>query len=818
METNYRLASAVVLVAAFGLGLLQGCGAQDSDGGATSVRSGGPTATAASGLSGTANVLWFDTYAELRAAPPGGDAGTSVNVAVHRGNAGSTVKASALGAGTFVWTTDTTSADDGATIIVPSGTRTGSWKRIMDNTYNVLWFGAACDGVTDDTASFLLAMQAAYASQASGTILVPAGRTCLLSHQLDLANVTGITENADGGNVDGGAGPVSAQGLTIRGGGMYGSSASTLLLNSGGGACITSGHADSGGAIVTAASVVEPQAAFVTFEDLAMTSTANYPSCFVNARHGKNGDETYLTFRRVRFVGTPIGATTHSTTSAIVLVNAGLVTVEQSTFGGGGTGFLYAIVTPSTTDGTNPNYTSVLRVANSSFVSQSVPVSGSSYAYIDSNPQIYLQNNSGTGPASGVMALHVTGNYFDVGPSGIWISYVQGGDITGNYFRVEDGTIGGPSCNPAGVGVWIGVGAGVGLSIEGNYMDCGAYGIAAPLTGPSYGPAQFYGGSVRDNDIYGLSAKGVWLGGGTATVEQNAFQANATGVAVDIDVATSTAVHVGFNTFSNSGVVENVLLESGSAGYLADYSSASVQDNTTNGAWSKYNGNQLSVPGGLVAGTGAGGFVLNGTGITATNNSANPTITATNQATPSGSQPVAVAGSGYIGLQGTSTIAGGYGLVAYKGFGAWAGYFGGNVDVATGYSYYYNGTICVAGSCSSDERLKNNIEPLKGALSKLLSLRGVTYEWNSGASPRSPPGEQTGFIAQEVERVFPSWVDEHEDGSKGVVLPPMHLAALEVESIRELKAENDDLRARTQRLEERLRALERACAAGAAGR
>lgn len=60
-------------------------------------------------------------------------------------------------------------------------------------------------------------------------------------------------------------------------------------------------------------------------------------------------------------------------------------------------------------------------------------------------------------------------------------------------------------------------------------------------------------------------------------------------------------------------------------------------------------------------------------------------------------------------------------------------------------------------------------------------------------------GIQTGFIAQEVERVFPSWVHEGSDGFKA--LNYRQTEGLEVESIRELKVQNDALRERVKALE-----------------
>jgi hypothetical protein len=153
----------------------------------------------------------------------------------------------------------------------------------------------------------------------------------------------------------------------------------------------------------------------------------------------------------------------------------------------------------------------------------------------------------------------------------------------------------------------------------------------------------------------------------------------------------------------------------------------------------------------------------------------------------------------YTGTGGSSALAGiantsgngVYGSATATGY--YAGLFNGNTSVNSGYSYYYNGTAtCVGGHCASDARLKKGVESLSGALDRILALRGVTFEWKT--PEEHAPGRQTGFIAQEVEKVFPTWVDTDRAGMKGIVLPPMELAALEVESIRALKTENDDLR------------------------
>lgn len=57
---------------------------------------------------------------------------------------------------------------------------------------------------------------------------------------------------------------------------------------------------------------------------------------------------------------------------------------------------------------------------------------------------------------------------------------------------------------------------------------------------------------------------------------------------------------------------------------------------------------------------------------------------------------------------------------------------------------------------ASDERLKENIEPLKGALEKVLGLQGVTYQWKDRKA--GTDAVRIGFIAQQVRDVVPELV------------------------------------------------------------
>jgi len=85
---------------------------------------------------------------------------------------------------------------------------------------------------------------------------------------------------------------------------------------------------------------------------------------------------------------------------------------------------------------------------------------------------------------------------------------------------------------------------------------------------------------------------------------------------------------------------------------------------------------------------------------------------------------------------------------------------------------------------TSDERLKENITPLTGALAKIKALQGVTYQWkdrNAGTN-----AIKLGFIAQQVEIVEPLLVftNEDEDGYKGLHIDGV--IPLLVEAIKEI--------------------------------
>lgn len=103
-----------------------------------------------------------------------------------------------------------------------------------------------------------------------------------------------------------------------------------------------------------------------------------------------------------------------------------------------------------------------------------------------------------------------------------------------------------------------------------------------------------------------------------------------------------------------------------------------------------------------------------------------------------------------------------------------------------------NGNVQISGNfiSASDERLKENIVPIEGALEKVANLNGVYYN-RIGKDKR-----EVGLIAQNVETQIPELVYSDGDGMKAVDYPST--VAVLIEAIKELKAEIDVLKGEKQ--------------------
>ncbi len=124
------------------------------------------------------------------------------------------------------------------------------------------------------------------------------------------------------------------------------------------------------------------------------------------------------------------------------------------------------------------------------------------------------------------------------------------------------------------------------------------------------------------------------------------------------------------------------------------------------------------------------------------------------------------------------------------------GRFGGTVTTTSGFA------------CASDLRYKKDIQPLENALENIQRINGVSYHWKNEEFPdrNFPNQNQIGFIAQDLEKIYPEMVFTDAKGYKSVDYA--RLTPVLVEALKELKNENTNLKENQKSLESRLEKLE----------
>ena len=158
-----------------------------------------------------------------------------------------------------------------------------------------------------------------------------------------------------------------------------------------------------------------------------------------------------------------------------------------------------------------------------------------------------------------------------------------------------------------------------------------------------------------------------------------------------------------------------------------------------------------------------------------------------------------------MGLQDTGTTGGNY------------MYFVNSAGNSAG-SINHNGTTTVSYGTSSDYRMKENVQPMTGALNKVALLKPVTYKWKEEFGGE----EGQGFIAHELQEVCPlavigekDAVETYTDGDGNEQTRPNYqgvdtsfLVATLTAAIQELKAINDQQAQTITALTARIEALE----------
>jgi hypothetical protein len=135
----------------------------------------------------------------------------------------------------------------------------------------------------------------------------------------------------------------------------------------------------------------------------------------------------------------------------------------------------------------------------------------------------------------------------------------------------------------------------------------------------------------------------------------------------------------------------------------------------------------------------------------------------------------------------------------------------GNVAPSTTYALYITGNAYATGSwSSSDMRFKKDITAISNPLERLLKVSGASYEFRRSEFKdyTFAQGRQLGFIAQDLEGVFPEVVTTESDGFKSVnyngMIPVLLEAIKEQQKMIEgLRKENEKQNARLESLEKR---------------
>ena len=111
-------------------------------------------------------------------------------------------------------------------------------------------------------------------------------------------------------------------------------------------------------------------------------------------------------------------------------------------------------------------------------------------------------------------------------------------------------------------------------------------------------------------------------------------------------------------------------------------------------------------------------------------------------------------------------------------------------------------------STISDLRLKNVQGSYEKGLTEIVQLEPIWFTYKEGNEQQLPSStQQTGFIAQEVQKVFPEAVRED---SKGFLQFDMHPVLVSfVNGFKELKIENDKLKTENELIKLRLEKLEK---------
>jgi len=110
-------------------------------------------------------------------------------------------------------------------------------------------------------------------------------------------------------------------------------------------------------------------------------------------------------------------------------------------------------------------------------------------------------------------------------------------------------------------------------------------------------------------------------------------------------------------------------------------------------------------------------------------------------------------------------------------------------NTTTSSNLTFNGSNLTCGgniTAYSSMVLKDNVTTITDALSKVLNLRGVEFDYKESGE------HNIGLVAEEVEKVLPDLVHDNDNGIKSLAYS--NIVAVLVEAVKDLKSEIDELR------------------------
>jgi hypothetical protein len=152
------------------------------------------------------------------------------------------------------------------------------------------------------------------------------------------------------------------------------------------------------------------------------------------------------------------------------------------------------------------------------------------------------------------------------------------------------------------------------------------------------------------------------------------------------------------------------------------------------------------------------------------------------------------------------------------GYGANWNYFGNRLFIGPAAADPGANTLVVNGAAAkpgggswatwSDSRLKDIHGDYEKGLNEIVSLEPVKFNYKKGNACNLPSDQDyVGFVAQDVQKIFPEAVSQGKDGYLSLDIHSINMAM--VNAVKELKAENDKLKAENEKINSRLVKLEK---------